>query len=1632
MSGIDYGGGQDFRSKMAMFGNKLQNQQQQQYGGGRGGGYNGGGYNKPPPSSNYGGGQQYQPMQQNNSGGMIKPSGGFDNSGNGGQKRAPRKMLVKSKAARATGRNEHAIKVNLDSVKSKVKFGRLVVYSVNCLANLAENRFNCEFIVDQGGVEAMKEVMKHHSSNPAVMKEVARTLKNVAEASPEYAQKIIDDGLLEQCMNTLTSHPNECGVFALDIMDSVLKSAPDPRATAQRIVQNGGLKVLEDALKKYPNNPDLCEKIVKQMNALMAADPSITRQLGDRNIWQPILDAMKAHPEHGGLAIQGTQALQKLALADNNYLKGIQRAGGVGIISACMQANPDLKELTQSGANALKLLAGQDDVSRALAVLLDFGKYDDVMITQALGLLGNLALIEENAQFIVAKGGLDCLMNLINFKCKKKDLSPEEVAVVANSVRAMGRLLDDPKVAKSFAHKGGLNLLKDMMEYYDHEETIMNAAMDALGNLAGTPEGLKHLSGSGVVETATSVMCKHPEYDVLIQKYGDLLSSLPLNDPEMLQRLLNSGLLQGIQQGLLDNYEDPATVSSLMDIMKQLVEADPKLAQGLASQNARGFIQAIRAHQDNPEVLAKILGAVHAIGVADPAALDYLKKVGLDDELVKILKQENISDETAAVIKEFLDNVKADDVDVDLTNVLLGLKGLGMPLDELAKSVQEVEVKDEPVVEEMDPNAILNELKKLNGMLVNPDYAAQYIGQGNVGHILDNIQKCYDDPNVVVQALDAIISCARVPGVFPIMEEAGVCEGVVQCMLEHPDNMAVQYKGLLALGALANHQDPLVTESLCQPITLETALKALQKGVADPLMAEAFAKMVSSLMDDQVNAPQTAQALAAAGAMDALNNAMQIHPTHPQVQTACQEALAKISPFLFNPNDIGIHDANVNPYGSVTLAQLAQMSPEELDEMCKQYDTQTLMTTLRASRDPKMVQSAAKETNQRLQGGDSEVYNSVVSGGGIGDLLGQANANMGNPAPLGATLDGLGTLSSDDRLKTLLGMHGTIRLILEVMRRHPNDIELLDKCCYILSNLSFNNQQNMTAIIELAGVQDIVGVVKKHTPVNFICESAINVLVNLCHNSDKNKTLIARSGGAKATIAALKTHNKCLNDGDEAVVVSCFRCLANLAYVPDNVKQLIKLDVVAVVMDTMNQNTDKKDLIQMGVVVLANLSSHERTAARMVNLGVLDLIIRVSQSYPDELEIQRSCLGCVGNLMNEQSNAVAFLDKKGHLRVFEIMQELVFEESVVTTALKLLKVLATNTDVATELTTDGGCKIVAEIMEENKGTEEILSLGCQAICKMIVTMEAARHVAKDGLCEMIVEVAKDNNNWANIQIMNELVKVIVNISSVEENAQPIARNGAVPLLRSIEAHKTNAVFINNAAMALSKLSVHPASSRPLVKRGAIPVILASMQANPSRKAILARYVRALTNFLYTEHKAGEELAKNNGYAIVANLAGQHQGYVPLQTEMKGFEKAVKLKSRKFVPSGAQQQSIRDRLDQSTVRFLSSGTICRKYGDKGKMKKKVLKVNDDCSMLLFEDPTGKKAPKQLNMRSVKGVVQGCQAPGMNKAAPANSFVIVSIDPNGREFRMGMECKTNMEMQKWVQGVQALINAAAQGR
>jgi len=284
-----------------------------------------------------------------------------------------------------------------------------------------------------------------------------------------------------------------------------------------------------------------------------------------------------------------------------------------------------------------------------------------------------------------------------------------------------------------------------------------------------------------------------------------------------------------------------------------------------------------------------------------------------------------------------------------------------------------------------------------------------------------------------------------------------------------------------------------------------------------------------------------------------------------------------------------------------------------------------------------------------------------------------------------------------------------------------------------------------------------------------------------------------------------------------------------------------------------------------------------------------------------------------------------------------------------------------------------------------------------------------------------------NNNWANIQIMNELIKVVVNFSSVEENAQPYARNGAVSLLRAIEAHNNNPIFLNNAAMALSKLSIHPASSRPLVKRGAVPVVLSSCQANAQRRGIITRYVRTLTNFLYTENKAAEEIQKLNGEQMLEQIVSQHKDFPQLQQEWDAFEKAMRLKAKKYAPTQQYSLPTRDRMQMNNSRLISAGTVMKKYEPGGSAKKRVVRCNEDCTLILFEDPNSKKAPKQLNMKAVRSI----EAPVVNvkgyEVPKDTSFMIISVDPNGQEFPIVLETKSQTERDRWVEALQDLQQA-----
>ena len=94
---------------------------------------------------------------------------------------------------------------------------------------------------------------------------------------------------------------------------------------------------------------------------------------------------------------------------------------------------------------------------------------------------------------------------------------------------------------------------------------------------------------------------------------------------------------------------------------------------------------------------------------------------------------------------------------------------------------------------------------------------------------------------------------------------------------------------------------------------------------------------------------------------------------------------------------------------------------------------------------------------------------------------------------------------------------------------------------------------------------------------------------------------------------------------------------------------------------------------------------------------------------------------------------------------------------------------------------------------------------------------------------------------------------------------------------------------------------------------------------------------------------------------------------------------------------------------------SAGTIMTKYDPNGKSKKRLVHINDDCTLLVFEDANGEKASKEMNMKSVKEVRGGIKTKGLENARSDCCFAIIALDPNGREFGLGLETNSAIEAQ-----------------
>lgn len=146
-------------------------------------------------------------------------------------------------------------------------------------------------------------------------------------------------------------------------------------------------------------------------------------------------------------------------------------------------------------------------------------------------------------------------------------------------------------------------------------------------------------------------------------------------------------------------------------------------------------------------------------------------------------------------------------------------------------------------------------------------------------------------------------------------------------------------------------------------------------------------------------------------------------------------------------------------------------------------------------------------------------------------------------------------------------------------------------------------------------------------------------------------------------------------------------------------------------------------------------------------------------------------------------------------RILEILDKLYFDDTIISLALSLLKILIINPDVATQMIRDGAAETLTHILKENTKKESIIRLCSQTLCKSIVNTEASEIAGTQGVIDILCEIAKQGNNCYKAPLMIDIMKVFQNMCTIEMNSQRIARYAAVPLLRGMESLKINAIFM---------------------------------------------------------------------------------------------------------------------------------------------------------------------------------------------------------------------------------------------
>lgn len=447
-----------------------------------------------------------------------------------------------------------------------------------------------------------------------------------------------ESGALDLALKYLDKNPDGCAVHASQLINDLMSASSDTCSSILTANDNEGIKIICNSLQKSHARPDIASALVHSINAMPS---SLLEPFAHAGAPQFILKALQKHPHLNKVKLSESveycfpldaiQSLLKFARFDDAFLDVIKQDDVVKSIAMCMDCNPELAELMDIGAEALALFASQTDLRHNMDIIarsrMEEDSFAKPQITEeAIGIVGNLALIEANANYIVSEGGISIFLSIIAGKINAAKHDRKAAQVLASGIRALGRLIMNDDIAVAFADEGGLQTLRNIVNDISHSQLVMNATIDAMNHLCSNAAGMQFIVESTpktqIVPLFTTVAKEHPHYGVFIPKFYDFITKYNLLDPSIGfdadGQLIKQGLMEGLRNHMSLNKDKDDQIFRACEFIQHLVTKIPKLTPLLVNMCADCIVKCVSVHKSNMDVLRTIFQMLYVLIEIDP------------------------------------------------------------------------------------------------------------------------------------------------------------------------------------------------------------------------------------------------------------------------------------------------------------------------------------------------------------------------------------------------------------------------------------------------------------------------------------------------------------------------------------------------------------------------------------------------------------------------------------------------------------------------------------------------------------------------------------------------------------------------------------------------------------------------------------------------------------------------------------------------------------------------------------------------------------------------------------------------------------------------------------------------------